>query len=140
MMAQQEVAETTVSKEELEAIRQTALDYTEGWYEGSAERIERALHFHLAKRSVVHDAAQGMDVLRPMSGLELAVGAREGGGREIPTERQQKDVTVLDVFENVASVKVVASDWIDYVHMAKMNGRWVIVNVLWAWKPGHEPK
>jgi hypothetical protein len=26
-------------------------------------------------------------------------------------------------------------DWIDYMHMAKSNGRWVIVNVLWEMKP-----
>jgi len=39
------------------------------------------------------------------------------------------------VFENAASVKVVATDWIDYLHVAKFNGRWVIVNVLWELKP-----
>ena len=49
--------------------------------------------------------------------------------------KQQKDVTILDVFENSASVKVVASDWIDYLHIARWNGRWVIVNVLWELKP-----
>jgi hypothetical protein len=27
------------------------------------------------------------------------------------------------------------SGWIDYMHMAKWNGRWVIVNVLWELKP-----
>jgi hypothetical protein len=27
------------------------------------------------------------------------------------------------------------SDWIDYMHIAKFNGRWVIVNVLWEMKP-----
>ena len=45
-----------------------------------------------------------------------------------------------DVFENAASVKVVASDWIDYLHMAKWNGRWVIVNVLWELKPAPPSK
>src|SRR5688572_31146080 len=33
-------------------IRQAALDYIEGWYEGNAERMERALHPELAKRIV----------------------------------------------------------------------------------------
>jgi hypothetical protein len=28
------------------------------------------------------------------------------------------------------------ADWIDYMHMAKVDGRWVIVNVLWERKPG----
>ena len=34
-----------------EAIKKTALDYGEGWYEGSAERMERALHPDLANTS-----------------------------------------------------------------------------------------
>jgi hypothetical protein len=70
-----------------------------------------------------------------MSALTLVQGTRRGGGKNTPKEKQQKDVTILDVFENAASVKVVASDWIDYLHMAKSNGKWVIVNVLWELKP-----
>jgi hypothetical protein len=27
------------------------------------------------------------------------------------------------------------ADWIDYMHMAKVDGRWLIVNVLWERKP-----
>jgi hypothetical protein len=33
-------------------------------------------------------------------------------------------------------VKAEMADWIDYMHMAKVDGRWVIVNVLWETKPG----
>jgi len=35
------------------AVRATALDYIEGWYEGNAERMGRALHPNLAKRIVL---------------------------------------------------------------------------------------
>jgi len=70
-----------------------------------------------------------------MSAMSLVQGTRRGGGKQTPKEKQQKDVTILDVFENAASVKIVASDWIDYLHIAKFNGRWVIVNVLWELKP-----
>lgn len=116
------------------AIKQTALDYIEGWYEGNAERMERALHPDLAKRIVQTDA-NGRSRLGQMSAMSLVQGTRNGGGKNTAKENQQKDVTILDVFENAASVKIVASDWIDYLHMAKSNGRWVIVNVLWELKP-----
>ena len=116
------------------AIKQTALDYIEGWYEGNAERMERALHPELAKR-IVRTNQEGNSRLDQMSALTLVQGTRRGGGKTTPKEKLQKDVTILDVFENAASVKVVASDWIDYLHMAKFNGKWVIVNVLWELKP-----
>jgi Putative lumazine-binding len=122
------------SAADAEAIKQTALDYIEGWYEGNPERMERALHPELAKR-IVRTSKEGMSNLNQISAMTLVQYTRRGGGKNTPKEKQQKDVTILDVFENAASVKVVASDWIDYLHMAKWNGRWVIVNVLWELKP-----
>lgn len=115
-------------------IKQTALDYIEGWYEGNAERMERALHPELAKRIVRHDD-RGRYAIGQMSAMSLVQGTRSGGGKNTPKEKQQKDVTVLDIFGNAASAKIVASDWVDYLHLAKWNGRWVIVNVLWELKP-----
>jgi hypothetical protein len=122
------------SAADAEAIKQTALDYIEGWYEGNPERMERALHPELAKR-IVRTSKEGMSNLNQIGAMTLVQYTRRGGGKNTPKEKQQKDVTILDVFENAASVKVVASDWIDYLHMAKWNGRWVIVNVLWELKP-----
>jgi hypothetical protein len=116
------------------AITATALDYIEGWYEGNAERMERALHPDLAKR-IVRTNEKGQSMLQQMSAMGLVQGVRRGGGKDTPKDKQQKDVTILDVFENAASVKIVASDWVDYLHIAKSNGRWVIVNVLWELKP-----
>lgn len=132
-------SEAALSIADRQAITQAALDYIEGWYAGDAARMERALHPHLAKRIVVHDPQRDVDVPQPMSALELVAATRDGGGKDTPPERQQKDVTILDVFEKAASVKIVASDWVDMVHLAKMDGQWKIVNVLWAWKPGSGP-
>jgi len=115
-------------------IKQTALDYIEGWYEGNAERMERALHPELAKR-IVRTDERGRNNLGQMGAMTLVGYTRMGGGKDTPKEKQQKDVTVLDIFGNAASAKVVASEWIDYLHLAKWNGRWVIVNVLWELKP-----
>jgi len=126
-------AQSPVSDEDKSAITSTALDYIEGWYSGDAERMERALHPDLAKRIVM--TRDGRSQLQQMSAMGLVQGVKRGGGKQTPPEKQQKDVTILDVFENAASVKVVASDWIDYLHIAKFNGRWVIVNVLWELKP-----
>lgn len=121
-----------------ELIKQTALDYIEGWYEGNSERMERALHPELAKRIVRVDE-RGRYSLGQMSAMSLVQGVRSGGGKDTPKEKQQKDVTVLDIFGNTASAKIIASDWVDYLHLAKWRGRWVIINVLWELKPQEAP-
>lgn len=117
------------------AIKATALDYIEGWYEGNAERMERALHPELAKRIVNVDPRNGRNSLGQQSAMTLVQGTRRGFGKETPANQQRKDVRILDVFGNTASVRVDAATWIDYMHMAKWNGRWVIVNVLWELRP-----
>jgi hypothetical protein len=116
-----------------EAIRAAALDYIEGWYEGNVDRMARAVHPELAKRIVITDMGQSR--IEQMGASKLLSNVRLGGGKKTPTEQQQKVVTILDTFENAASVKIVASDWIDYLHLARVDGRWRIINVLWENKP-----
>jgi len=118
------------------AIRATALDYVEGWYEGNPERMTRALHPELVKRIVAQDTTTNRSVLQSMGATALVNGTRHGYGRNTPKDRQQKDVTILDIFGNAASVKAVMAEWIDYLQVARVDGRWVIVNVLWEFKPG----
>lgn len=116
------------------AIRTTALDYIEGWYEGSSERMERALHPELAKR-IVNTNPNGRNSLGQQGALTLINNTKSGGGKTTPAAEQRKDVKILDIFGNTASVRVDASGWVDYMHVAKWNGRWVIVNVLWELRP-----
>ena len=117
------------------AIRATALDYVEGWYTGDAARMERALHPELAKRIVNTNPQNKRSSLGQQSAMTLVQSTRNGGGKDTPPEQMQKDVVILDIFQNAASVRATMSGWIDYMHMAKWNGRWVIVNVLWEQKP-----
>ncbi len=121
------------------AIRATALDYIEGWYTADAARMERALHPELAKRIVMRDPSSPRMRLDSQSAMTLVANTRNGGGSRTPEARRLKDVTILDIYQNAASAKIVASDWIDYLQLARWNGRWVIVNVLWELKPQPAP-
>lgn len=41
------------------------------------------------------------------------------------------EVTVLDIADSIASAKVVSEPFTDYLHLAKLDGHWSIVNVLY---------
>ena len=122
------------SQSDSAAIRQTALDYIQGWYTGDAARMERALHPELAKRIVRSDTL-GNYRLDQMSAMSLVQGTRNGYGKSTPQADRHDDVRILDIYRNVASARIDASDWIDYLQLAKWRGRWLIVNVLWELKP-----
>ena len=114
-------------------VRAAALDYIQGWYTADAARMERALHPELAKRMVQDDPKTKKSVLDHMGAKELVKYTRQGGGRDTPAP--QADVSILDIYQGAASAKVIAGDWVDYLHLARWNGRWQIVNVLWELKP-----
>ncbi len=122
-----------------EAIKRAALNYAEGWYEGNADKMESSLHPHLAKR-IVRTNDKGQSNLGQMTALELVQGTRVGSGKQTPAAEQQKIVTILDVLGGVATVKLEMRDWVDYMHLGKFNGKWVIINVLWELKPKKDEK
>lgn len=120
-----------------EAIKRTALNYAEGWYEGNADKMESSLSPDLAKR-IARSNPQGQSRLDQMTAMTLVQSTRGGYGKQTPKPEQLKDVTILDVFGGAATVKLEMRDWIDYMHIAKINGKWLIVNVLWETKPRKE--
>src|SRR5687767_15546405 len=93
------------------AIRAAALDYIEGWYTGNAERMERAVHPDLAKR-IMNTDQRGRRVLSHQSAMTLVLNTRGGGGKETPVTEQRKDVRILDIFANTASVRIDADSWV----------------------------
>jgi Putative lumazine-binding len=113
---------------EAAAIEACARDYIEGWYAGDAARMERSLHPELAKRIVMR-APDGRGELQNMGAMALVQHTRARAGK--PEAGKRADVKILDVFGRTASVRVDAESWIDYMHLAQVEGRWRIVNVLW---------
>ncbi|HSR42419.1 MAG TPA: nuclear transport factor 2 family protein, partial [Longimicrobiales bacterium] len=112
------------------AIRSTALDYIEGWYDADADRMEGALHPHLAKR-YLEPLPDGGVRLTDTSALELVQQVQNGGGSGTPQGARRTDVRILDVFQDAASVRVDAHGWIDYMHLVRLGDEWRIVNILW---------
>lgn len=115
------------------AIRQTALDYIDGWYSGDAARMEHALHTHLAKRLVYTDS-QGHSRLVDLTAEELIQSTRAAVGK-IPREQWRDSVTVLGVFGNDAVVRIDATTWVDFLEEIKWDGSWKIINVVWENRP-----
>jgi hypothetical protein len=119
-----------------EAVRQAALDYVEGVYNVDPSRIERSVHPKLAKVGFYRPPAD--DAYRPGSAMtfERLVEVAKNYNKEgkLPKDAP-KEVTILDVLDQTASVKLVAEWGVDYMHLAKFDGKWMIVNVLWQSPP-----
>jgi hypothetical protein len=111
-------------------IEDAARDYIDGWYEGNAERMQRALHPDLVKRAFFR-LPNGRLVLETGSADTLVELTRAGFGKRKAKPDQKNQVIILDSSGNMASVKTISPDYVDYLHMAQVEGAWKVVNVLW---------
>jgi len=118
----------------LAAIEATCFDYLDGQLEGDPARVARALHPDLAKRRVLGDTADERLGLRRMGKEELVELTRQGA-LKTPRERWDRSCTVLDVAGDAAAVRAETPWFVDYFHMGRFGGRWIIVNALWHSKP-----
>jgi hypothetical protein len=119
-----------------DAVRQAALDYVEAIYDVNPARVERSVHPDLAKRGFFikkGETGYSPHIMTFAQLVELAKNYNKSG-QAVPKDAP-KEVIVFDVADQTASAKVIASWGIDYLHLAKYNGRWQIINILWQSPP-----
>ncbi len=126
---------------EIPAVTAVARDFIEAWYAGDGDRMQSCLHPDLVKRSLFRDSKDGQLRLRRSANAAMMVGwTQEGGGSDLPEENQTYTITVLDTFRHIATVKVESHTYVDYLHLAKIEGSWIIVHDLWELKDGELSK
>lgn len=105
-----------------------ARDYIESWIAGDGERMARCLHPALAKRAVIADPETGEPVIDESPYDGMVEWTRAGHGRRLDPGYE---IALLDRFGDIATAKVLSSAYMDYIHIAKVGGRWLIINALW---------
>jgi hypothetical protein len=121
---------------EKEAVAAAAMDYLVALYEAKPDLIARSVHTDLAKRGYFRKKGETAFSSAPMSYQQLydLAGTWNKDGKR-PVATAPKDVVVYEVLNQTASAKVTALWGIDYMHLAKYDGKWKIVNILWQEPP-----
>jgi hypothetical protein len=134
--AQQPAPGASSSPRDSAGVRAAVLDYVEGIYLADTSRIIRSVHPDLAKRGYFIPRNQTAYANEPMTYRELVDVARTWNpNRRLDPDKMPKQITVLDVLDQTASAKLVAQWGVDYFHLARYDGRWMIVNVMWQSAP-----
>lgn len=122
------------SKADSLAIQQAALDYIESQQVPNPSQMERALHPRMVKRTFWTDKESNKDYVRETTTESMVILAQNYNkkGDKFPAN-PKKEVKLLDVSDKTASLKLIADEWIDYMHLVKLNGQWKIINVLWQY-------
>lgn len=122
------------SKQDSLDIKQVALDYIEAQHNVNPKQFERAAHPRMVKRTFAKNKATNKEYLRETFTDFMIVLSEfyNRNGDKFP-KTPKKEVIILDIYDRTASVKLIADEWIDYMHIVKINETWKIVNVLWQY-------
>ena len=125
---------SSVESTDEDAIKRAALDYIDGAHAGDAARMERAVHSELNKVVVDKIPQTGKFYVRKAGATRLiqVVGAKSV---VLAEEKRDIQVKILDVLEGLAMVKATSAMFWDYLQLAKIDGEWKIINVLWTRNP-----
>jgi hypothetical protein len=117
-------------------VRAAVLDYVEGFYEGDSARLVRSIRPEVVKYGffVPRDSTRYQG--EPMSFAEMNAYANnvKRSNRPAPATAP-KEIELLDVQDQTAAAKLTAWWGTDYLLLAKYDGRWMIVQVLWQSPP-----
>jgi hypothetical protein len=118
------------------AVHAAVLDYVEGFYQGDSTRLVRSIRPEVMKYGffVPRDSTRYQG--EPMSFAEMNAYANnvKRNNRPAPTTAP-KEIELLDVQDQTAAAKLTAWWGTDYLLLAKYDGRWMIVHVLWQSPP-----
>jgi hypothetical protein len=114
-----------------DAIVAAVRDYWEGWFDGDAERMERALHPALTKTGVVAEDGR-LRLTKPMTATDMIGWTRAGEGVAEKPADFAYDVTLADSYNGIATVTVRSAVYREYLHLTRTADGWKIVNALYT--------
>lgn len=132
------VTSTPVHAQDSAGVRAAALDYIEGFYTGDSTRLVRSVRPEVYKfgfwrhRDSTHYNAGNQMTWQGFH--RYANDVKQRGGRGAPPNAP-KEVQIFEVLDQTASAKVTAWWGIDYLLLARFDGRWMITHVLWQSPP-----
>jgi hypothetical protein len=112
-------------------IHGVVLDYIEGWLDGDASRIERALHPELVKRCC---GIEGDDpnALETLTARDLVDATEQGIGPKEDADARRIEIEITNLSDGVASVTCLSHRYVDLLHLIHMPEGWQIVNAAWC--------
>ncbi len=135
-LSSQSHAQTTA---DTTAIKETVMNYIEGFYTADAARMEKALHFDLAKRFVT-PTRNGRNNIQHMSAMLLYQVTKMQKDQRSEHGELECEIDIIEIYGKVAIVRAETTffNFVDFIQIGKINDEWKIVNVIWELKPKEE--
>ena len=114
------------------AIEQAVLNYVNAIYDMQPELIDESVSRKLQKLGYM-PAEDGSGLVEDWMSFEQLRELAGTFNKEgmIDPATAPRDVTILHHTDMIANVKLDAAWGIDYIHLSRNSGKWMIMNVIW---------
>jgi hypothetical protein len=99
------------------------------------ELINEVMNDSLKKITIGWDRASKKEYAKPTTKEEMIAFAESWNksNTKFPT-KPNNQIIVLDIYNRIANVKLVSDNWVEYLHLIKLDGKWSIANLIWQHK------
>ena len=123
------------TKKDSTEIREKALGYLIGLQQLKPTLMNEVMNDSLNKVTIGWDRATKKEYSRRTTKEQMIEYANSWNKSNtmFPTP-PNNEIKILDIYNRIANVKLISDNWVEYLHLIKLDGKWQIVNLIWQHK------
>lgn len=128
------MSQVASQKDSLE-IKSKALGYLVALQQLKPELMDAILNDNLNKITVGYDRNTKMQFGKATTKEQMIQFAEDWNksGTQFPFNPKNQ-VKILDIYDQIATVRLISDNWVEYLQLIKLNGNWEIMNLIWQHK------
>lgn len=128
------LSEKATQKDTLE-INRIALGYLIALQELKPDLMNEVLNDSLNKVTIGYSRAIKKEVVTAITKKRMIENATSWNksNTKFPLKPNNR-IKILDIYHRMATVKLDSDNWVEYLHLIKLDGKWSIINLMWQHK------
>ena len=124
-----------VSFQDSSEIKTQSLGYLKALQQLDSILMDQVMNDSLNKVTIGYDRNIRKEVARATTRNQMIAFAKDWNKSNTKFPPVPNDqVTILGIYNRIASVQLVSDNWVEYLHLIKLDGKWEIVNLIWQHK------
>lgn len=125
----------TASQKDTLAIKKISLEYLIALQKLKPDLMNEVMNDSLNKVTIGFNRKLRKEVVTYISKERMIKNAENWNksNTKFPKKPSNK-ITILDIYNRIATVKIYSDNWVEYLHLIKLDEKWSIVNLLWQHK------
>jgi hypothetical protein len=123
------------TKKDSTEIKEKSLGYLLSLQNLKPDLMNEVMNDSLNKVTIGYDRATRKEFARAATKEQMIDNAANWNkaNNKFPT-KPDNQVIILDIYDRMASVKLISDNWVEYLHLIKLDNNWSIINLSWQYK------